>query len=167
MSCRLQDKYPVRNSLTSDDVNHFLSRDVCNQMTWLISSKEMYVIGRHDLFPVCNQMTWLISYTVLLVIFLSNEDIISFQVDYKAVSETCNMYRVSPDMIDSWLSLHDTVKYFGDYWRDYFNYTKPGSFMMASQVNCIIFIPKCRIRNVFGICLEKLLVAVTLKEYYM
>ena len=56
------------------------------------------------------------------------------QIDYKAVSDTCNLYKVYPDMMDSWLSLHDTVKYFGDNYKDFNNYTKPGSFMMASQV---------------------------------
>ena len=56
------------------------------------------------------------------------------QIDYKAVSDTCNIYKVYPDMIDSWLSLHDVVKYFGDNYKDFYNYSKPGSFMMVSQV---------------------------------
>ena len=46
------------------------------------------------------------------------------QIDYKAVSDTCNIYKVYPDMIDSWLSLHDVVKYFGDNYRDFQNYSK-------------------------------------------
>ena len=71
------------------------------------------------------------------------------QIDYKAVSDACNVYKVYPDMIDSWLSLHDVVKYFGDNYRDFQNYSKPGSFMMTSQVrlSSLLYQHRCTFSN--------------------
>ena len=71
------------------------------------------------------------------------------QIDYKAVSDACNVYKVYPDMIDSWLSLHDVVKYFGDNYRDFQNHSKPGSFMMTSQVrlSSLLYQHRCTFSN--------------------
>ena len=52
------------------------------------------------------------------------------------MSDTCNQYRTYKDMYDSWESLHDLVEYYGDNGRQYFNYTKPGSWNDPDQVTC-------------------------------
>lgn len=56
------------------------------------------------------------------------------QVDLALVSKTCNMYKVRPDMTDSWLSLLDLMKYFGDNAQRYANYSGPGSYLLTSEV---------------------------------
>ncbi|ELU01625.1 hypothetical protein CAPTEDRAFT_182233 [Capitella teleta] len=56
------------------------------------------------------------------------------QIDYDLVSRTCNMFRTYKDIYDSWESLHDQVKFFGDNEREFVNYSKPGSWNYPDQL---------------------------------
>lgn len=57
------------------------------------------------------------------------------QPDYKAIDETCNHFRVYRDIIDSWESLQDNIKFFGDHSRELANYSGPGHWIDPDQVS--------------------------------
>lgn len=56
-------------------------------------------------------------------------------IDWGKISSTCNLWRMyDKDLIDSWESLKDNTKFFGDNLRDLVNYTGPGAWNNPDQL---------------------------------
>ncbi|XP_054161410.1 alpha-N-acetylgalactosaminidase-like [Oppia nitens] len=48
--------------------------------------------------------------------------------DYAAISRTCHTYRNYKDVLDSWASIDEIIKYYGDYNDEFIKYSGPGHF---------------------------------------
>ena len=62
------------------------------------------------------------------------------QTDYALVAKHCNTFRTHADIADSWGSLRDVIKYYGDAAGSLRNYTGPGSWNDPDQVKLYIMI---------------------------